>query len=212
LSSTVVELVRTRRGLGASDLRDIIYGHMGLARWLAEENYAAARWEMTSTRTLPQNLFDIGKPDYRKSIEDVFMDFAHDVINQCGQLSIFHFKQTLPPSEERPGLASWAPDWSIHPLKQPQQIQRELARLSNYEVRHSWIPNSRLLLLAGGLLSPGGTHEILEVSEIIPWNAPNITVLGDDQRLFAQDLTSFMDTFGTESSNCKVRSTDHETM
>lgn len=188
---TLFDLVRSRRGLGATDPRDIIYGHMGLVRQLAETSRVT--WKIG---TIPRILFDIERPEYRKSVEDVFMDFAHDVINQCGPCSIFRYKET----QQRPGLASWAPNWSFHPLTQPQPIEREY-QASPKPIRHSWIPNSRLLLLAGEILGPEGTYEILEVSEIIPWNAPNISILlGAEQRLFANDISSFMNAFLPDNS------------
>ncbi|PMD43824.1 HET-domain-containing protein, partial [Hyaloscypha variabilis F] len=89
----LVDLVRSRRGLGATDPRDIIFGHISLAP------------------SLFNNQFNTIMPAYHKSVEEVFMDFAYDVIKQCGHLGIFYYKESLGLSERRSNLASWAPDW-----------------------------------------------------------------------------------------------------
>jgi len=135
---TLVDLVRSRRGLGASDPRDIIHSHMGLVQMLAEPNYMnfsrsgsisgldeiEDRQELENIRLANETRFELGASEYHKPVQEVFMDFAYDVINRCGHLGILCYKEALCPSERLPHFASWAPEWSVHSLKQPQMIEK----------------------------------------------------------------------------------------
>jgi hypothetical protein len=188
---TLVDLVRSRRGFGVTDPRDIIYGHMGLVGMPADKPPRV---------TLDGVEFLLKAPEYEKSVEDVFMDFAHDMIEWYGHLGTFSYKEALCPSERMPNLGTWAPDWSVHPLKQPQTIGPRQKRGKWHPSKtisrpYSWIPNSRLLLTSAETIGPEGSHRIHDVSRVIPWNASDIVVLGDEHCFFAKDIRWFLDNF-----------------
>jgi hypothetical protein len=176
----LLDLATSRRGLGATNPRDIISGHMGLVGMPLDGV------PFGSNESL------LRAPEYGKSVEDVFMDFAHDMIERYGFLEIFSYREALFPSKRMSNLASWAPDWSVHPLKQPQIIKpRGWKWLSGakaaFQRPYSWISDSRLLLASGG------SFKIVEVSRVIPWNPSDIIVLGDDENFFARDFSWFLD-------------------
>jgi hypothetical protein len=195
---TLVDLVRSRRGLGVTDPRDILYGHMGLVRMPAGK----PPWA-----TLDGMEFLLRAPEYEKSVEDVFMDFAHNMIEWYGHLGTFSYKEALCSSERMPNLASWAPDWSPHPLQQPQtmgpkQKKRKWHPSKTISRPYSWIPNSRLLLISAETIGPEGSHRIQEVSRVIPWNASDIVMLGDEHFFFAKNIKWFLDNFLALESCC----------
>jgi hypothetical protein len=176
----ILDLVTFRRRLGVTDPRDIIFGHMGLVGMPLDGV------PFGSNESL------LRAPKYGKSVEDVFMDFAHDMMEWYGFLEIFSYREALCPSKRMSNLASWAPDWSVHPFKQPQIIKpRGWKWLSGakaaFQRPRSWIPNSRLLLVSGD------SFKIVEVSRVIPWNPSDIIVLGDDESFFVRDFRWFLD-------------------
>ncbi|KAN0107946.1 Heterokaryon incompatibility protein (HET) domain containing protein [Hyaloscypha variabilis] len=209
---TLVSLVRSRRGLGATDPRDIIYGHMSLAPSLVATPSLMER--SPSTRPLHEieilrkfeDRFNLVTPAYHKSVEEVFMDFAHDVINRCGHLGIFCYKESISPSERRRNLASWAPDWTVHPLKQPQFMTENIWQRDDQSWRnlkygpHSWIPDSRILLISADRFGTKSPETILEVSQVIPWHVSNILLSESHQKLLEKDLHSSMNTLRKDDS------------
>jgi hypothetical protein len=57
--------------------------------------------------------------DYEKTVAEVYNEFAQKAIENSQDLSVTHHNQITYPQGRLPGLASWAPDWT---LRQRQQI------------------------------------------------------------------------------------------
>jgi hypothetical protein len=89
-------LLTSRRGLGATDPRDMIYAHMGTSSDLNElKRYVEV--------------------DYRKDCTEVYEDTARyllDAIGPLGPESFFPHADGRESSKQK-DLASWAPDWSV---------------------------------------------------------------------------------------------------
>ncbi|KAG4441693.1 hypothetical protein IFR05_002827 [Cadophora sp. M221] len=89
-------LLTSRRGLGATDARDMIYANMGIASDLS-------------------SLLDYVQVDYRKSCEEVYESVARYLLESIGPEgpTIFFPHAASNDQSKRTGLASWAPDWSL---------------------------------------------------------------------------------------------------
>lgn len=103
-SQKLFNLLIARRGLGATDARDMIFAHMSTASDLEEvEKYV--------------------KVDYEKSCEIIYENVARyllDHVEPYGPEIFFQHIDDEEPDSRRKGLASWAPDWSIGgPLLEP---------------------------------------------------------------------------------------------
>jgi hypothetical protein len=92
--NTLLNLLTERRGLGASDARDMIYAHLGLA-----SDYASQKF-----------LFDV---DYSKSPGEVFTEVAQFFLEMHKDYRILDYLEDRDPASHRRDLASWAPDWTI---------------------------------------------------------------------------------------------------
>jgi len=91
--NTLLNLLTERRGLGASDARDMIYAHLGLA-----SDYASQKF-----------LFDV---DYSKSPGEVFTEVAQFFLKMHKDYRLLDCLEDRNPTNRRRGLASWAPDWT----------------------------------------------------------------------------------------------------
>lgn len=108
---SIMEILDTRRGLGATDARDINFGHIGIANL-----------PCNTLRRQNAGDFKLTTPDYEKSISQVFNQFACDMITWSDSFAIFSRVENMDPSQRRKGLASWAPDWAMDPYQYPQPI------------------------------------------------------------------------------------------
>ncbi len=140
--ATLFRLIVGRRGLGVTDQRDMIFAHIGFA----SDGY---------DRFL--------KPDYSKTCEEVYEDYARSVIDNYGSPSIlFHVGD--PRSTSRPPrLASWAPDWSSTKSTSPLiELIQEIGLASSGETisagseagkkfhyNYTWIKNPSVLACLG---------------------------------------------------------------
>ena len=89
--ATLFRLVISRRGLGVTDRRDMIFAHIGFA---SDGNDRFV------------------KADYSISCVEVYEDYARSVFETSQNYGIlFHVGNPKSPNRP-PGLASWAPDWS----------------------------------------------------------------------------------------------------
>jgi hypothetical protein len=98
------DILSTRRALGATDPRDLIYGHLGLVD------------------SVTRSVFPI---DYEKTLAQVFEDFAKFYVSSCRNISILLYVEGVDRKIRRPGLPSWVPDWtsphshdSLHPIRE----------------------------------------------------------------------------------------------
>ena len=82
----IKDIVKVSRFCGATDLRDKVFGILGLF----------------SEQLLPV--------DYNATVENIYRDFTKAVIQQHNSLEVLHW---LGPRRRLTGLCSWVPDWSI---------------------------------------------------------------------------------------------------
>ncbi|TVY26911.1 Heterokaryon incompatibility protein 6,OR allele [Lachnellula hyalina] len=151
---TLLDLVRSRSGLGAKDPRDMIFAHIGMVNHISgdqvdfraisrastllsleglehkdstssplQSNLVSTQQSSASVRAVSQVDSNwTGQDitiDYEKTVAEVYNEFAQRAIENSGDLSIAHQIQTTRPQARLPGLASWAPDWT---LREQQQI------------------------------------------------------------------------------------------
>jgi hypothetical protein len=95
-SQSMLELLVARRGLGATDPRDIVFAH----------------WSMALDRSELEKYMQI---DYSKSWRAIYENTARYFLermlrDRCG--NIFWYLDDKEPAYRPDGLASWAPDWS----------------------------------------------------------------------------------------------------
>ncbi|KAK0110848.1 hypothetical protein ONS96_002437 [Cadophora gregata f. sp. sojae] len=91
----LLETLVSRRGFGASDARDLVFSIIGFSRHI-----------------------DI-RADYGLTAAQVYQNFAWNIMGLFGSLEILSYVEDIDLSQRRPGLASWAPDWTIvqHPVR-----------------------------------------------------------------------------------------------
>ena len=91
-----LSLLTSRRGLGATDPRDMIYANMGIASDLS-------------------SLLDYVQVDYRKACEEVYESVARYLLDNIGPggPTIFFPHAASNEHSKRNGLASWATDWTL---------------------------------------------------------------------------------------------------
>lgn len=130
--------------------------------------------------------------DYKKSISQVYADFARDIIEWCQGIEILTFVEDLDLSERRPGLPSWAPDWSVGGENKSQPITHKPMSLDSAKgfastcyghPIHYWIPNSSLLALEALDL-----ETVVSLSVSIPRDARELINLGELEGLFSEDV------------------------
>jgi hypothetical protein len=92
--NTLLDLLIERRGLGASDARDMIYAHLGLAT-----DYTSQKFPL-----------DV---DYSKSAGEVFTELARFFLEMHKDYRILDYLEGPNQAKRRRGLASWAPDWTV---------------------------------------------------------------------------------------------------
>lgn len=94
--TNLFHLLLQRRGLGATDARDMIFAHLGVA----------------SDRANLEGKIIV---DYDQSLERLYEDAAQYFIETQGPGTAFFHIDTANHSARRLDLASWAPDWSLAP-------------------------------------------------------------------------------------------------
>jgi hypothetical protein len=116
----LIEVVRLRRGLGATDPRDMVFAHLGLADLTREEE-----------RDL--------RVDYTIQVSKLYTYLAMNIIHATGDLWILGHVERINPSLRRAGLPSWVPDWSSPASEDPNYVPEELPMFfdkGNSEGRH----------------------------------------------------------------------------
>ncbi|KAF2749206.1 HET-domain-containing protein [Sporormia fimetaria CBS 119925] len=95
----LLQLAHLFRSYSSTDPRDKIYAFIGLA--------SALSWDRLASRI---------DPDYDRSVEDVFFNFARHVLETPYPLRLLQYLDGCRPQSSK--LPSWVPDWRI-PLKAP---------------------------------------------------------------------------------------------
>lgn len=127
----LLDLVASRRGLGANDGRDMIFAHLGLASDLHNSRIAV---------------------DYRKSCTRVYEDFALYAMNKFDINHITCHVEDIPPEQRMQGLPSWVPDWTWLPQhKQRYRFDRYQDDKSSRNSRQGYflIRESSVLVVIG---------------------------------------------------------------
>lgn len=113
---SLLDILVSRRGSKASDLRDIIYGYLAIANLendpLTSEMFPEVyNWE-------PSKYIPVA--DYTKSAEEVFTEAACYIAcydTPCGLRSglrqVLHYAATKAPHIKSSNLPSWVPDWTL---------------------------------------------------------------------------------------------------
>ncbi|QDS76978.1 hypothetical protein FKW77_005668 [Venturia effusa] len=99
-SNTLFNLLLARRGLGATDARDMIFAHFSTASNREEmKKYVQVDYDKTCAAI------------YENVARYILEDIEHSTIVE--PVGFFHNIDDIAPDLRRKGLASWAPDWSI---------------------------------------------------------------------------------------------------
>jgi hypothetical protein len=92
--NSLLDLLSLRRGLGASDMRDLVFAHLGLA---------------ADYRQDPKEL----SVDYTLSCPQVFAEAARYMIEQGALGQVLDHIWDVETEHRLPGLPSWTPDWTL---------------------------------------------------------------------------------------------------
>jgi Heterokaryon incompatibility protein (HET) len=132
----LLDLVASRRGLGVSDGRDMIFAHLGLVSDLPDHRIAV---------------------DYKKSCVRVYEDFALYVMEKLGVNYITRHVEDIPPEQRMQGLPSWVPDWTWLPQhKQQYRFDQYKDDESSRNPRQEYFPiqESSILVVIGNEPDP----------------------------------------------------------
>ena len=123
----LLDLVASRRGLGVSDGRDMIFAHLGLASDLPDHRIAV---------------------DYKKSCRRVYEDFALYVMEKFDIIHITRHVEDIPPEQRMEGLPSWVPDWTWLPQhKQQYRFDQYRDGESSHNPKREYFPIQELSIL-----------------------------------------------------------------
>ncbi|KAH8794240.1 heterokaryon incompatibility protein-domain-containing protein, partial [Hyaloscypha sp. PMI_1271] len=92
--NSLLDLLSLRRGLGASDMRDLIFAHLGLAADYRQDPKALS-------------------VDYTLSCTQVFAEAARYMIEQGALEKVLEHIWDVETAHRLPGLPSWTPDWTL---------------------------------------------------------------------------------------------------
>jgi hypothetical protein len=120
--NTLLALLQLRRGLGASDARDMIYAHLGIA--------------VDSLVGQPAL-----KVDYSKSYQELFTDIAVYFIEHYGDYRIFSHVEENRLEKSGADFPSWVPDWTSKNLDNLSDIIVPDSCLSQPRISESLCPS-----------------------------------------------------------------------
>lgn len=144
----LLELLQIRRGLGVSDPRDIIFAHIGL-------------FEGTGIQA-----------NYTLTEAEVFHNLTKKHIELFKDLSILNHLDSIPMSDKRNSIASWAIDWTLltktppcriaanHNLSYTDPIRRNGSKSRNDTFHFLQNPD---LLCVGGYILKSCTSELQDI-------------------------------------------------
>ena len=133
------ELLKSRKGCGVSDARDMLFANLGLVRQSIDDK---------------NQLMDLITVNYAKSKRKVYFDLARYLLENLQDFRMFSL---LDPSERRSSsqVSSWVPDWATGPLSGYSRISDVLAYdySENFVRPFLWASQSRVLVCKGKWLS-----------------------------------------------------------
>ncbi len=116
MQTDLFHLLLSRRGLGATDARDMIFAHLGLA---------------SDSAALQGNI----NIDYQQSVQRLYEDTARYLIDKIGPETIFFNADDINHRAHCQGLASWAPDWRVLPSPVVQMYRDNRINVVSLEPR-----------------------------------------------------------------------------
>lgn len=146
---SLFHMLMERRGLGATDPRDMVFAHMGIA-------VDQTQWG------------DAVLVDYRKSCAQVYEDVARYLLATIGPEKFFAHLDFVAQNMRQPGLASWSPDWSLPasytvPMYRDNLLSTDQLDAKKYSV---FVPDEHILAVMGYVVG-----EIDAVSLVLPPSA-----------------------------------------
>jgi Heterokaryon incompatibility protein (HET) len=120
VSTSLFNLLLQRRGLGATDPRDMIFAHFGI---------------VSDRAAVDQNI----KVDYQQTCRHLFEDVARYLINSAGPQLVFYHIDDIDPSSRCRDLASWAPDWRLPASPSLPMFNDNLLRVNKLNARAHYV-------------------------------------------------------------------------
>ncbi|KAF7909837.1 uncharacterized protein EAF01_003555 [Botrytis porri] len=112
-----LDILGSQRGSGASDLRDMIYGHLAVAdiqlNRAHESHDGFDTWPCVRNWSLQEN---IPVADHTKSVDDYFTEaarFTPSFRSADGLIKMLYHADVSASYTRRSGLPSWVPDWTL---------------------------------------------------------------------------------------------------
>ncbi|RFU32923.1 hypothetical protein B7463_g3421, partial [Scytalidium lignicola] len=135
-SLDLINLLQARRGFGASDARDFVYAHFGVAA-----DFNSPEW--------PDPIVD-----YSKTTSQVFTDIARYFIQRYNDLRIISYVGAVDPVDQvLRGIPSWVPDWTKDDGPVPSPIHSDSDRsffYSHHNIRYQG--QSKNILVCQGMI------------------------------------------------------------
>jgi hypothetical protein len=180
LTIGLLDLLISPRRVEFTDPRDIIFGYMGVAKSPVIGEFSERYW--------PPPIVMSTLPDYGKSTAQVFNEFAADVIQTMENPEIFSYVEDLDLSLRRPGLASWAPDWTKYSSRNSQPMFKQSPRIPFFLRRPQQYGEHKENTLDLTVLGWNIFDKITHVSRVIPWSSADLINLGPYATDFSTDF------------------------
>jgi hypothetical protein len=136
-SLDLINLLQSRRGFGATDSRDLIYAHLGLAT-----DFSSPEWPGPTV-------------DYSKSASQIFTDITRYLIVRYNDFRVIGYVGGADPMNQvlKNGIPSWVPDWSSTKGQIPLLIHPHVDRSFSYShISESYEGNNGHILICRGML------------------------------------------------------------
>jgi hypothetical protein len=170
-------LLKSRKGFGVTDPRDMLFANLGLVGHAIEHESKLSHLIMV---------------DYQKNEAEVYSDLARYFIESFDDFRIFAL---LDPNEKRCGseAPSWAPDWVSEPPSQYSRLSDELNYQHKYGDNHwVWASQSRVLVCGGRFLGEVQALGPIIDQSLCPQIARDFSELLQRDRVLRRDLCQFM--------------------
>jgi hypothetical protein len=176
------DLLKSRKGFGVTDPRDMLFANLGLVGQAIEHE---------------NKLLHLIMVDYQKNEAKVYSDLARYFLESFDDFRIFAL---LDPDEKRceSEAPSWAPDWVSGPPSQYSRLSDELKYdQHNYDYGCSfrqviWASRSRVLVCGGEFLGQVQALGPIIDQSLCPQIARDFSELLQRDRVLDRDLRQFM--------------------
>ncbi|KAK0635989.1 hypothetical protein B0T17DRAFT_517818 [Bombardia bombarda] len=155
VAGSLLGLLQSRRGLGATDPRDIIYANLGIA----------------NDREMVGQFIRV---DYGKSVVEVYGDVARYILAHqrpgYGLEVLMGVAEEMPAAERAEGLRSWTPDWRFPaPYRTEMYKDKRMSRVKGMQARRVVVEEPEMVLGVLGVCvdTVGSLSMPLPVSETV---------------------------------------------